>query len=282
MNTLKAFRNHGFNPQKRSAFCRPIAAGAGTILFAAKDDQWGALLLIGHCRVKDRHLASVWTECVAALDPIEHLILDADIGEGAAHHHLVIAATRAIGVELSRADLALGEIFTSWGCVFERAGGRDMIRGDHITQNCHNLGVLKIGDLVSFHRNALEIGWILHIGRGGGPIVGFLIGHIHGLPFLIALKHIGIFRQEGLTGHRRFHHFGNLLRGGPDVFEVDVIAVAVLANHICGQVNVQSASQSIGHHQGWRGQIIGADIWGDAPFKVSVAGQHRSGDEIAL
>jgi len=90
-------------------------------LFAAKDHQWGALRLVRHGRIKDCHLAAVWTQRIAAFYPVEHLILDADIGEGAAHHDLMIAAARAIGVELVRADLALGKIFSGWSCVFERA-----------------------------------------------------------------------------------------------------------------------------------------------------------------
>ena len=109
-----------------------------------------------------------------------------------------------------------------------------MIRGDHITQNCHDLGTFKIGDLVGLHSDTLEIGRVLNIGRRGGPIIGFLIGYIHSLPFLITFENIGIFRHKCLARYGRFHHFGNLLRGGPDVFEVNIIAIAILANDILG------------------------------------------------
>src|SRR3546814_11558024 len=34
---------------------------------------------------------------VATFLPAEHLVLDADIGEGAAHHHFMVAAARTIG-----------------------------------------------------------------------------------------------------------------------------------------------------------------------------------------
>ena len=46
----------------------------------------------------------------AAFDARHHLVLDADVGEGAAHHHLVIAAPRAIGVEVARRHLVLDQI----------------------------------------------------------------------------------------------------------------------------------------------------------------------------
>ena len=47
----------------------------------------------------------------AAFDAGHHLVLDADIGEGAAHHHFVIAAPRAIGVEVDGGDAVLDQIF---------------------------------------------------------------------------------------------------------------------------------------------------------------------------
>jgi hypothetical protein len=40
----------------------------------------------------------------AAFDARHHLVLDADIGEGAAHHDLVVAAPRAVLVEVDRLD----------------------------------------------------------------------------------------------------------------------------------------------------------------------------------
>src|SRR3712207_8889253 len=46
---------------------------------------------------------------VAALVP-DHLVLDADIGEGAPHHDLVVAAPGAVLVEVARRDLALLQV----------------------------------------------------------------------------------------------------------------------------------------------------------------------------
>ena len=76
----------------------------------------------------------------------------------------MIATTRSIGVELPWADLAVDQIFPGWCCLFERACGRDVVGSDHIAQDGHNLGILKIGDLMGFHGNSLEIWRILDIG----------------------------------------------------------------------------------------------------------------------
>ena len=53
--------------------------------------------LVAHGGVVDRHDGAVRLVLGdAALDAGDHLVLDADVGEGAAHHHLVIAAPRAV------------------------------------------------------------------------------------------------------------------------------------------------------------------------------------------
>ena len=51
-----------------------------------------------------------FSDRVAALGAVHHLVLDADVGEGATHHDFVIAAPRAIGIEILLADLALLQI----------------------------------------------------------------------------------------------------------------------------------------------------------------------------
>ena len=77
------------------------------------------LRLITHSGVIDREtLAGRLHECEAALNHIaclvlHHLVLDADVGEGAAHHHFVVAPPGAILIEVDRAHLMFDEILPS-------------------------------------------------------------------------------------------------------------------------------------------------------------------------
>ena len=65
----------------------------------------------------------------------EHVVLDADIGEGAAHHHFVIAAPRAVLVEVGRLHLMLDQIFAGRAsCRLDRAGRRDVVGGDLVAE----------------------------------------------------------------------------------------------------------------------------------------------------
>jgi len=194
----------------------------------------------------------------------------------------VIAAPRAVGVELAHRDLPLGEIFAGRRVGFERSGGRDVIGRHHIAQKRQNPRALDIGDGARLGGHVLEIGRVLDIGRFRRPVIGFALGGLHRLPFLVALEHVGIFRLERLAGHRALHQFGDFRLGRPDVLEVDVVAVLVLAQRVSGNVHVHVADQRIGHHQRRRGEVVGAHIGADPALEVAVARQHRGGDQVVI
>ena len=61
--------------------------------------------LVPHRGVVDRHLLAVGLVARhAALDARDHEVLDAHVGEGAARHDAVVAAARAVAVEVRRRD----------------------------------------------------------------------------------------------------------------------------------------------------------------------------------
>ena len=113
--------------------------------------------------------------------------------------------------------------------VFKRACGADMVCCDHIAQHCQYFGVADVADHPGLFAHILKIGWVLHIGGCRWPVIGLLIRSLDPLPFIVAFKDIGIFTQKGLTGHGSLNQFCNFLTSGPDVFQIDVIAVFVLS-----------------------------------------------------
>jgi hypothetical protein len=73
----------------------------------AEDERRRAFGDVFHRRVVDRHLLAARLEqrepaflAAAAGQRRDHQVLDAHVGEGAAHHHLVVAAARAVAVEV--------------------------------------------------------------------------------------------------------------------------------------------------------------------------------------
>ena len=159
-------------PRQVRALGRPVARGAGAVFLAGEDDERNALALVAHGGVVDEHpLARGLVDGVAALDHVagivlHHLVLDADVGEGAAHHDLVVAAPRAVLVEIvdarpgAPADiypageaarmLPAGEM---WSVVIE---SRKRPRMRAFAMSCDRLRLLG---------HALEVGRVLHVGR---------------------------------------------------------------------------------------------------------------------
>ena len=98
-------------PSRIGALGRPVARGAGAVFLAGENHQRNAVGLVSHCRIVDRHaLLRRIVDGEAAFDARHHLVLEADVGEGAAHHHLVIAAPCAVLVEVGGLDLVLDQI----------------------------------------------------------------------------------------------------------------------------------------------------------------------------
>ena len=136
VDALDAFGDHGAHAEEARAFRRPVARRAHAVILAADDDQRHVFGLIQHRGVVDRHHLAVGLMLGhAAFDAGHHLVADADIGEGAAHHHLVIAAPRAVGIELQRPHLMFEQVGAGRTVGLDIAGGRDMVGGDAVAED---------------------------------------------------------------------------------------------------------------------------------------------------
>src|SRR5699024_6057547 len=111
----------------------PVARGSGAVLLAAEHDERGALLLVTLGGVVDERLRAVLLRevaRVAALDTVEELVAQADVRERAADHHLVVAAARAVGVEVLPLDAVRGQVLTRGRVGLDRASRRDVVGRD--------------------------------------------------------------------------------------------------------------------------------------------------------
>src|SRR5438105_4622038 len=96
---LEALGDDGAHAQEKRPLRRPVARTARAVLLPCEDDERDARRLIVHGCVVDGHLlAGRLKRRDAAFGSGNHEVLDADVCERAAHHHLMVAATRAVGV----------------------------------------------------------------------------------------------------------------------------------------------------------------------------------------
>ena len=122
----------------------------------------------------------------------------------------------------------------------------------------------------------------MNIGRLRGPIIGQSVCGFDLLPFVVTFKYVCVFGLKGVACDGLFNQLCDFLRGWPDIFHKDVIAIFVRSNWIFGQVNIHRSGQRIDNNQRRGREIVGANIRADTSFKVAVARQDRCGDEITF
>jgi hypothetical protein len=59
-------------------------------------------------------------------------VMPPDVPGATSHHDVVIAAPRAVLVEIGRAYLALDQVFAGRAVLLDVAGGRDVVGGDAV------------------------------------------------------------------------------------------------------------------------------------------------------
>src|SRR6266852_9644766 len=113
MDPLEALANHGADAEQPRSLRGPVPRRAVAVFGAGKNHQRDSLGLILHRGIVDRHLLAIGPmPGQAALGDIavgapQHEVLDANVGEGAAHHDFMIATPRAVLIEVGRTYLML-------------------------------------------------------------------------------------------------------------------------------------------------------------------------------
>ncbi len=288
MDALEALGDHRADAEQLGALRRPVARGAVAVFCAGEDDERHLLLGVFHRRVVDRHLGAVGPVLgLAALRHVAvvglaHEVLDADVGEGATHHDLVVAAPRAVLVEVLQRDLPLGEVGAGGRGLLDRAGRRDVVGGDLVAEQREDARVDDVSHRLRLHLHALEVGRVLHVGRAHVPGIGLALRRVHLAPMVVAVEDVGVARLEHLPRHVLGDVLVDLLGRRPDVLQEDVLAVLVLADRVLGQVELHRAGDRMGDDERRRGEVVRLHVRRDAAFEIAVAGEHGRGDDAVV
>ena len=217
-----------------------------------------------------------------AVGELVHEVLDADVGEGAAHHHFMVAAARAVLVEVALAHLTLGEPLARRRGELDGARGRDVVGGDLVAEQREDARVDHVLDRIGGHGHALEIGRVLHVGGVDAPLEGLARWRLDLAPVGVALEDVGVAFLEDLLGDELLDVRLDFLRRRPDVAQIDGLAVLALAQRLLRQVHVDVAGERVGDNERRRGEIVRLHIGVDATLEVAVARQHGRGDDVVL
>ena len=169
MDAFKTFGDDSAHALQQWPLGRPVATATGAILFTRQDDQRRAICLITHPGIVDAHLFHLWhVDGVATFLSIQHLVLDPDIGKGAAHHHFVVATTAAIAVPLCTGHVVCFQIFGGWTIARNVACRADVIRRRAVGHDRQTACTCNRTHGLDFARDIKE-GRLLDIGAGWIP-----------------------------------------------------------------------------------------------------------------
>ena len=283
MDTLEALGDHRLDAEQHGALRRPVARRPGAVFLARQDHQRRAGLLVPHRCVVDRQLfAGRDVHGDSALGAGSQQVAQADVGEGATHHHLVVAAARTVGVEVGFLHALRFEVERRRAAACDVACGRDVVGGDRVPEQGERARALDAAHLARLHGHAIEVGRVADVGGVVRPRIELAGGYGDALPVLVAGEHVAIAALEHLRVDGIPHGVGDFLRTRPDVAEIDRLAVPTRAERFGVEVDVRGAGEREGHDQRRRGKEVHLHFRVHAPLEIAVARQHRGGDHVTL
>ena len=283
VDPLVALGDGGPDAQQHRALGSPVARAAAAVLLAGDDQERHALRLVARRGLIDRHqLAAREMGRPAALAPTRQAVAQADVGERAAYHHLVVAPPRAVAVEVLRLHPTSDQVLAGRAVDRDRASRGDVVSRHRVAQHRQHAGSADIGQRRWLQRQILEERWLLNVGRIRIPGIEVAFGYRQRAPVLVPGEDIAVPLDEQLRPDRLFHRLADLLRRGPDLPEVDRLAIRVVADRLGREIDVHPTSDGIGHHQRRRGEIAGPHLRVDPSLEVAISAQHRDDDELVI
>ena len=283
MDALVAFGDDGAHAEQAGALRRPVAGGAGAVLLARQDHERYAFVAVLHGRVVDALLLAVGQMAGdATLGAGRELVAEADVRERAPHHHLVVPAPGAVGVEVLATDVAVEEVGGGGAVRGDAARRRDVVGRHGVADHHEDARARDVLELARLLGQVLEVGRVLHVGGAVVPAVAAALGGFERAPGGVALEHRAVLVAEHLGAHGVAHGPLDRVLGGPEVGEHDGVAVAVLADGLGQGVEVHVAGERVGHDERRRGKVVGAHDRIHAALEVAVPREHGRRHEAAL
>src|SRR5215207_528391 len=127
VDPLEALGHHRADAEQRGSLRGPVPRGARAVLLAGQHHQRHTLVGVRHRGLVDRGLLAVRQVAGEAALALTQAVAEADVGEGAADHHLVVAAPRAVRVEVTDLDALLDQPPAGRAVLLDCPRGRDVI-----------------------------------------------------------------------------------------------------------------------------------------------------------
>ncbi len=274
MDALEAFGDHGAHAEEPWPFRRPVARRAGAVLPSREHDQRRALGGILERGVVDGHLLAIGQ--MDRKGPFRsggEQILEPNVRERAAHHHFVVAAARAVRVEVNGGDATAHE---------KLAGRADLAdRGDAVAEQTQDARAANVANRSRFFRHTVEVRRLPDVGGRRFPREAVAFGDRQAAPAFVTLEHLCVTLAKHRRLNRAANDIGDFLRRWPDLAE-EHRPIHADAEWLVVKVDIDAARERVGDNERRRRQIIGAHFLLNPTFEVAIARQHRADDQVAF
>ena len=283
MDALEALGEDRLDAEEKRALRRPVPRAAGAVLLAGDDDERCPCATVALRRVEDAHLlAAREVARPIALALRRERVPQTHVAERAAHHHLVVAATRAVAVELTRRDSMRDEEFPGRAVRGDRARRRDVVGRDRVAEEREHARPRDVAERRRRRRQVDEERRLLDVRRLRVPRVQGTLGDRERAPRVVAVEHGAVALAEEVRAHRLAEDRLHLGTARPHVAQVDVVPVGVGTERLAREIDVDAARERVGDDERRRREIRRAHQRMDASFEIAVAAQHRGDDEIVV
>ena len=136
MDPLEALGQHGTHPEQQGPLGRPVPRRPRAVVLAGEHHERDALVAVALGGLEDLELlATRQVPGDASLHAGHQGVAQPEVGEGAAHHHLVVASPGAEGVEVALRHPVVEEPAPGRPGGRDRAGRGDVVGGDAVAEH---------------------------------------------------------------------------------------------------------------------------------------------------
>jgi hypothetical protein len=282
MNALVALSDDSLDALKVGTLGGPVAGGTGTVLLTSEDNGVLAFLHVGGSSVPNGHLLPRGNMNGLRAHLVVQLVNQTGVGESTSGHDLEVASASTIRIEVLGLNAMLLEEAGGGRVVRDLSSGRDVISGNRISKVEETVSGLNVSDSLRVLLGGGEERRVCNVGRLRVPAVELASASFELLPSGATLEDIAIDLLEHLGLDHSAGHFLHLVTSGPDIAEVDILAIFTLTDGLGFEVDVDAASQCVSDDQGRRGQVVGASIGVHTALEVSVSREDSSGNKVIV
>ena len=268
MDSFKAFCNDGFDSQKFDAFSGPVARRSHSVILSSQNDWPDSVFAIVHRRLVNRRILFIKPIIreTAALSFCQ-FVFQANIGKRSAHHHLMIAATRTVGIKIAHSNIMLLQIPSGRSVRADKTCRRNVVSRDGVAQFGQNTqsGQMRLSALIVKKRCRSQVsGFFI-------PLISFANRRNESVPYLVLLKDAIVIFGKEFGFNVIMNAIRDFFRFRPDFFQTDVFSFIIFAKRLMFQINVKRSSKRVSHdHRRWS-KISVFDKRIDASLKITIS-----------